>query len=51
MLQPSPVGAAPGDAAPQAKTFSEAMEVLSAGAYPTMCNECNKYMNILKNIN
>lgn len=35
MLQPSPVGAAnPGDAAPQAKTFSEAMEVLGAGAYP-----------------
>ena len=35
MLQPSPVGAAnPGDAAPQAKTFSEAMEVFGAGAYP-----------------
>lgn len=35
MLQPSPVGAAnAGDAAPQAKTFSEAMEVLGAGAYP-----------------
>ena len=49
MLQPSPVGA-PGDAAPQAKTFSEAMEVLGAGAYPTMCNEYNKYMNIFKNI-